>query len=722
MLYESARVTLKAAYRIARLTVTGGLDRVALEDLDAALAIAERHPALDVLVLGARGDGPDLGELAGDPAAATAIAALGQQVANKLAGLRAITVADIDGPCLGGALELALACDVRVAAGHAATRLAFPQVAAGAIPCCGTALRLPRLVGMRRALDLLLSGRKLSAAQARKAGLVRYAFPPNIARVECERVILDLQAAGRKPRRRRPLFDMLPGRRGRLLRRAWSRLRKTTSPDHKAPRELLRVLTAAMSGGEAEGLAAERAAMGRLARDLTPPSPFSDTGRGEKGLEISAPSPLGKGVGGLGHSSRRMHTLPDVRLRIHSPSPAADLAARPIRRIGVIGGGTVGVSLAQWAALHGCAVAIQERDAAAAKLGRERLARQFRRAVKRRLLPEADLADSIAAVAVGSAWVGFENADLVLEAVDEDQAVKSDVLQEAERHIKSDTLLATCSTAFTVRELQERLARPQRLLGLHVGHPAAALRWVEVTAGPITDPLAIARLRTWLRAHGKRPLLVADRPGRVLGRVLLPYLHEAVLLAEEGYDVAAVDGAICKFGLTWGPFQTMDAAGLDVVLACLRSMAATVPGLSPPPLLERVVTYGGRGKKTGGGFYRFGRPNVNVSKPSGQRNLDLAVRRSISRLLLGAFAALGSGLIRHADDLDGLLLGCGWPAFRGGPVNYAYQRGLPAVLQSCEGLARRYGPRFEPCRELRRRAGEPAVVTLPFSTRRSVAA
>src|SRR5947209_12051002 len=146
MLYESARVTLKADYRIARLTVTGGLDRAALEDLDAALGVAERHLGLEVLVLTTAGDGPDLGELAGDPAAAIAVAALGQRVANRIAGLHGITVADIDGPCLGGALELALACDVRVAAGHAGTRLGFPQVAIGAIPCWGVTVRLPRLV------------------------------------------------------------------------------------------------------------------------------------------------------------------------------------------------------------------------------------------------------------------------------------------------------------------------------------------------------------------------------------------------------------------------------------------------------------------------------------------------------------------------------------------------------------------------------------------------
>jgi 3-hydroxyacyl-CoA dehydrogenase/enoyl-CoA hydratase/3-hydroxybutyryl-CoA epimerase len=536
--------------------------------------------------------------------------------------------------------------------------------------------------------------------------LVQHAFPPTTARTECDRFVLDLQAAGRKPRHRQSWRDMLPGRRARLLHRAWNQVQKTASPDHKAPRELLRVLLAGVQGCDAEGYSAERSAMGRLAPALSAMAHIS------RHVNTAATKPV--------------HTVANLHIRVDATPPARDPAAKPIRRVGVIGGGTIGIALAQWAALRGCTVAVQERDADSAKLARERLAKQFRRAVVRRLLAADDLADRISAVPVGSAWVGFEDADLVIEAVDEDSIVKSHVLQEAERHIPSGALLATSSTAFTVRELQDGLARPQRLLGLHVGHPAAALRWAEVTAGPTTDPTAVARLRTWLRANGKKPLLVADRPGRVLGRVMLPYMHEAVLLAEEGYDVACVDAAVRKFGLTWGPFETLDAAGLDVMLATLRAATATVPGLSPPPLLERLVTAGCRGKKTGAGFYRHNRlantPNAAMlPKPADDRDLELAVRRAVARLLTAAFAALGPGLIRQADDLDGLLLGAGWPAFRGGPVRYAYNRGLPALVRACENLARRYGPRFDPGKELKRRAGEPVVVTIPFP-RRAMAA
>src|SRR5437764_7647661 len=213
MLYESPRLRLEARYRIATLALDlAGGARAALADLDAALAVVQARPGLDVLVLHPRG-GCDGAE----------VADLGQRVTRRLSRLDAVTVAFLDGPCLGAALELALACDYRVAVGSAATRLGFAQVRAGAAPCWGGTVRLPRLVGLRAALDLLLTGRKLSAAQARDAGLVDCAAGPRLANVTLDRFVLARQASGRKPRRRRRWADRLPGRCAWLLRRteAW---------------------------------------------------------------------------------------------------------------------------------------------------------------------------------------------------------------------------------------------------------------------------------------------------------------------------------------------------------------------------------------------------------------------------------------------------------------------------------------------------------------------
>jgi 3-hydroxyacyl-CoA dehydrogenase/enoyl-CoA hydratase/3-hydroxybutyryl-CoA epimerase len=712
MLYESPHLRLATEYRIATLTLSGAggernvLGRAALADLDTALAIAQEHPALDVLVLrsdtaAGLGAGADLAEFAGraDPYEAAELARLGQRVAWRLAAMAPVTAAFIDGPCLNGALELALACDWRVAVGGPTTRLGFRHIMYGAIPCWGGTVALPRLVGLRSALDLFLTGRKLSAAQALDSGLVDRAVGQRLAAVHLDTFVMDLQESGAKRRRGLRLLDRLPWRCRFLLHRAARRVRQTTSRDHAAPRELLRALASGLRGGAVEGLAAERAAMGRLAPSLA--------------AGPVAPPAV--------RESRPVRTATDLRLRYDGPTPVSAEPAKgktdeppPIRRIGIIGGGTVGAALAQWAALRGCAVAVQERGPASARLARARLAAQFRQAVEKRLIPLDEAPAKLAAIPCTSTWQGFADVDLVIEAVDEDLALKRRVLPQAERHVPSSALLATATTAFTVQALQEGLVWPGRLVGLHLGHPVAALKAAEVTAGPATDPAAVARLRHWLRQNGKATVLVADRPGRVLGRVLLPYLHEAVLLAEDGVPVAEADAAVRRFGLAWGPFEALDAVGLDVVLACLRALAVSIgPSLTPPPLLERLVATGCRGRKNGDGFYRYdgSAPVVNTSllRTTVGRKPREAAPRCIGRLLNAAWAVHGEGLVRDAGAIDGLLLAAGWPAFRGGPLRYATARGSARVHGELTELARRFGPRFEPCLELCRRAGQPGA-------------
>jgi 3-hydroxyacyl-CoA dehydrogenase/enoyl-CoA hydratase/3-hydroxybutyryl-CoA epimerase len=249
------------------------------------------------------------------------------------------------------------------------------------------------------------------------------------------------------------------------------------------------------------------------------------------------------------------------------------------------------------------------------------------------------------------------------------------------------------------------------MLGLHVAHPAAAQRCVELTAGPATDPAIVTRVSAWLRAHGKAAVQTADRPGRVLGRVMMPYIHEALVLATEGGGIGEIDAAVRRFGLAWGPFAALDEIGLDVVRASLRGLKGVYGAdLEPPALLKRLTKRGWLGRKSGAGFYVYERGERRIHadalpEPSNRGGPQDAVTRLVARLVNAAFAALDLRLT-DAATIDGLLVAAGWPAFRGGPIQYARSRGLRRVARQMERLADQYGARFAPSAALVRLVGE----------------
>jgi 3-hydroxyacyl-CoA dehydrogenase / enoyl-CoA hydratase / 3-hydroxybutyryl-CoA epimerase len=379
MLLETANLRLATQYRVATLTIDAAkLSRPVWLDLDRAVDLIEGIPGLDVLVLRA----------ACGLADASPHAVIGQRVTDRLAALDPTTVAFLDGPWLGAALELALACDYRVASGGAKTRLGFPGLRAGVAPCCGGTVRLPRLIGMRRALDLFLTGRKLSAAQALAIGLVDRAFGPRLAEIHLAAFLLEIQTRHAKPRRRR-FLDVNPGWRSVVLRHAHHRVEREFSADQAAPRAIVRAVSAGVYGGPAAGFVAER--------------------------QIDQPEAPARVAAAL-----RPSADPSLALRA-----GQDKAG--IRRVAIIGGGTIGAAVAQWAALRGCSVAVHDRHPLAA---RRRLESQFRDAVERRLIPADAARSMLDGVFCSDSWDGFTGAELVIEAVGEDRATKRHVLAE----------------------------------------------------------------------------------------------------------------------------------------------------------------------------------------------------------------------------------------------------------------------------------------------------
>jgi 3-hydroxyacyl-CoA dehydrogenase/enoyl-CoA hydratase/3-hydroxybutyryl-CoA epimerase len=687
-------------------------NRQVFADLDAALDAAAASQAPLVVVRSGKKSGfvagADLHEFLGiqDSAAATAVSATGQRLFDKLASLPMPTMAAMHGPCLGGGLEFALACDYRLVFDKPNTQLGLPEVELGLLPGWGGTQRLPRVIGLERALRVILDRKRLSAAEAYRWGLAdALAATEEELRQQYALLAARAIAEGKRPRDRLPLgtwrqrlLESNPlGR--RVLFRATERLmRRRVWDDMPAPFEALEAIRTGINDGLRAGLAYEREAAGRL-----------------------AVSPACRNLIALFFQTEKARKLPE---ELRGSTPAE------VHRVGIVGAGTMGAGIAQLAALKGCKVIVQEVSQAALDAGIERIAGLFRKAVERRLLTEPESAERLAAIQGTVNWQGFENVDVVIEAALEDLDAKRTLFRELEARTRPTTVLATNTSSLPVERLQEGLTHPQRVAGMHYFNPVHKMPLVEVARTPATNETTLATLTQLASNLGKTPVVVRDSPGFVVNRILMPYLNEAVLLVAEGLPIEQIDQVMKRFGMPMGPLELLDQIGLDIASHVAGSMQSVLAGrFEPNAAFEKMRAAGLLGQKSGRGFYLHSgkKPKVNVqvqqllgSGSAASVALPPAVRASEGRermvLLMVNEAALGLSeeLAASAAALDlAMVLGTGWAPHRGGPLRYADDRGLTDVIQALTNLAARHGRRFEPCAELKRRAEANEPFTRP---------
>lgn len=583
----------------------------------------------------------------------------GQATFQKLAELPCPTVAAIHGFCMGGGTEISLACRYRVASNDPSTRIGLPEVKLGIFPGWGGSARLPRLIGAPAAMDLMLTGRTVSASAARAMGLVDKVVEP--AALLDAAIELARTGVQRPFKQRATAWASNTWLARKLLAPQMLKqvARKAKKDQYPAPFALINVWQNAGGKGIQARLDAERRGVVKLAGSPT----------AHNLIRIFFLTERLKGLGGKDHGIKHVH---------------------------VVGAGVMGGDIAAWSAYKGFEVTLQDREQGFidGALGRaqELFAKKVRDESKRpavaaRLKSDLD-------------GVGVADADLVIEAIIENPEAKRALYQSVEPRLKPDALLTTNTSSIPLDELREHIAAPARFAGLHYFNPVALMPLVEIVQHDRLDETTVKRLAAFCKALDKFPVPVAGTPGFLVNRVLFPYLLEAATAYAEGIPGAVIDKAAVKFGMPMGPIELIDTVGLDVAAGVAAELSPFL-GLQVPAALAAVEP-GKRGKKDGQGLYKWaqtekGSRAVKPDVPAGYEAPSDLEDRLILPLLNESVACLHEGTVADADLLDaGVIFGTGFAPFRGGPIMHIRTSGADALVERLKTLQARHGDRFAP--------------------------
>ena len=630
-----------------------------LEELAAELE-AVRSPTLRGLVFESGKKtgfilGADVNEFANlqDETHAAEMAARGQSVLGQIAALEVPTVAAIDGFALGGGLELALACDYRIAVESFERTLGLPEVQLGIHPGFGGSVRAVEILGPPLALDLMLTGRSLSPREALNAGLVDRVVARDTLRSAAKELIVQ-----RPPRRRAPWYLAALNRRplrGLLAARVRADVGKRVKREHyPAPYAIVDLWKRYGARGDA-AFRAEAVSIGKLL--VTP-------------------------------TCRNLVHVFGLRERLRNLAPKD---AR-IQRVHVVGAGTMGGDIAAWCALKGLEVTLQDRAQQFVEPALARATELFRKRL--RAPGEAEAALQRLRVDLAAATAG--SADLVVEAIVEKAEAKRELFADLEPRLPAHALIATNTSSIQLETLAGALREPSKFVGLHFFNPVASLPLVEVIRGEQTSEATMLAAMSFVTRIGKLPLPCRSAPGFVVNRLLTPYMLEALHAHADGYSLESIDAAAKAFGMPMGPVELADRVGLDVALH-VADILSEVLEAPVPELLRTKVAKGELGVKTGRGFYAYdanGKPIKDRSRAAFDGDL---ADRLLLPLINEAVACWHDGVVADTDLLDaGVIFGAGFAPFTGGPIRYARARGIDNVVDRLADFARRFGTRFTP--------------------------
>ena len=613
---------------------------------------------------------------------AETIATMGQQMFDRLEQLRLPLVAAIHGPCLGGGLELALACHARIATSSPKTVLGLPEVQLGLLPGSGGTQRLPKLVGVQKALDMILTGKQLRAAQAKKLGLVDEVVP--------ESILLDAavkKALAGKPRReakKQSLLDKLlentgPGRK-LVFSQALKQTLKKTQGNYPAALRIIEVIQTGVEQGYQKGLAAEAKAFGQLC---------------------------------MTSESAALRSIFFATTQMKKESGAGDAKPRKVRKAAVLGGGLMGGGIANVCATK-AGVPVRIKDIAeqginnALKYSFDILNKKY----KKRFISKAEMQKQLLLITGTTDYSGFHDVDIVIEAVFEDLSLKQQMVADIEQHCAEHTIFASNTSSLPIHKIAEKAARPENVIGLHYFSPVDKMPLVEVIAHNKTSAETIATTVAFARKQGKTPIVVKDGAGFYVNRILALYMNEAANILLAGEPVEKIDRALVKFGFPVGPVTLLDEVGIDVGAKISPILTAELgERFAAPAAFDKLLADGRKGKKTEKGFYLYGKAAKKGKKlvdesvyavlgvtPAPALNSDEIASRCTAQMLNEAVRCLEEGIIASARDGDiGAIFGIGFPPFLGGPFRYIDKLGVNNLVATLRQLESRFGSRFTPC-------------------------
>jgi 3-hydroxyacyl-CoA dehydrogenase/enoyl-CoA hydratase/3-hydroxybutyryl-CoA epimerase len=619
-------------------------------------------------------------------AEAERLSADGQDMLDQVARFPKPVAAGIQGACLGGGFEFALACSYRVASNHPKTQIGLPEIQLGILPGAGGCQRLPRLVGARAALDMILAGKAERAEKAFRLGMVDELVPPPIVR-SITIAAARRMAGGWRPKRRRPggfvgwLLDGNPLGRMLVFRTARKQLEAKTGGNYPAPFAALEAVEYGLRHDMAEGFKREAQLFGQLA--------VTDVSR--KLVQIFfATNALKKDMGVDG-----------------APAPVA------VQRLGIVGSGFMGSGIAGTSVAQAVVdVRMKDSDLTRVAAGLRAAREILDDRLKRRRITKYEHARLVALLSGGDSYAGFWRAELTIEAVFEEIAVKQQVLREFEAATPDGAVFASNTSTIPITSIAEAARVPERVVGMHFFSPVAKMPLLEVIPGKRTAPGVVSTAVAFGRRMGKTVIVVKDSPGFWVNRILAPYANEIGHLLAEGASIETIDGMAVRFGFPVGPVTLLDEVGLDVAEKVAHVMlAAYGDRLQPTAGVAALVKAGRLGRKSGRGFYEYSGGKKRGVDPSAYELLGVHPNGGprpaevLQRLVLGilneAARAVGEGVVRSPRDGDiGAIFGFGFPPFRGGPLRHADDLGAARLVTDLERLAERLGPRFAPCEVL----------------------